>query len=131
MVESQIYNRPFGALDITGQPVVIEQFDVTPRIAYRDGRAVSVESFCVFNRTDLGSSTYARTTDGRYTEVHFDPEHGGGFRPVEVDRERLQELDDHNTHTIPLLGVLDRSMDEVKAVLEERGLQAYHVNLAV
>ena len=36
--------------------VRVGKFDVTPEILYREGKAVSVKTYCVFNMSDVGMS---------------------------------------------------------------------------
>ena len=105
---------------------MVDGFDVTPIVLYRDGTAIAVVSKCLYNGRFVALSIYARTPDGRYAEWHEDPEHGDWPRAVEVPRERLEELARCNPHMIPELNVLGESREEVDRVLGKKKLFAYH-----
>ncbi len=105
---------------------IVDGFDLTPTVLYREGIAVAVVSKCLFNGSAVALSIYARTPDGRYAEWHEDPEHGDWPRAEEVPRKRLEELAKYNPRMIPEVEILGKSRQEVEQVLERRKLFAYH-----
>ena len=103
-----------------------QEFDVTPEIMYQDGKAVKVVEHTVLNLTAEGISEYGITPEGKYTEWHFDPEHGGFLKPQEVPKSRLVELAEANPDTIPGHEVLGKTREEVEALLGKLNIEAYH-----
>ena len=109
---------------ISSSPV----FDTTPIIQYSasGGRASSITTYCIWNGTDLGSSTYGLKEREEYWEHHCDPEHGGQS-PRPIERSRLEEIDRMNPRSIPILSVLGTRRDQVEELLEQLGIEAKHI----
>ncbi|MEK6926348.1 MAG: hypothetical protein AABW50_03660 [Nanoarchaeota archaeon] len=103
---------------------VIYGFDVTPEIHYRNGKAVKIVKKCVYNQNDVGESEYCLTDGGKYTQWHFDPEHGGPLIPQPIEKSRLEELSKHNPHTIPCDLILGLGKKDIEKILTERKIEA-------
>ena len=107
-----------------------QEFDTTPKIYYREGICVKVETFCVVNGYSLASSTYGLSGDG-FTESHFDEHHGIYGRPnTVVPRSRLEQLDAANPRTMSYLRVLGSDRPSVEAHLRERRIDSKHIDLS-
>ena len=114
---------------LTGKREKIDDFDVTPVIAYRNGKAINITTYCVVNGYTLATSDYGLNRDGSYIESHFDEHHGIGGRTQVVPKSRLEEMDSLNPGFIPITRVLGSSMESVENILREKKLSAYHVGV--
>lgn len=125
-VTQLMINSPPWHDGLTGRAQAVDRFDVTPRITYRDGKAVKVTSYAVRNGFDLIASEYGLNEDGKFTEFHFDPEHGGDPAAHVVPESGLAKLDSATARSIPLLKVLGKNRVQVEAVLKRWSFNAYH-----
>jgi hypothetical protein len=106
----------------------IHGVDITPEIHYNsEGIAVQFVSYCLHNLVHLARSVYGFTSKREYTEWHEDPEHGGWFQAQVVPKSRLERLDEHNPHTIPLAKVLGSDERTVREILAQKGHEAKHI----
>ena len=112
---------------LTGKREKIDNFDVTPVITYRNGKAINVTTYCVVNGYTLSTSDYSLDNEGLFTESHFDEHHGLFGKPRAVPKSRLEEMDSLNPGFIPITRVLGSSMESIENILREKRLSAYHV----
>jgi len=102
--------------------------DTTPEIHYNpSGKAVQVVTYCVHNLAFRARSVYGLTSKGEYTEWHEDPEHGNWIQAEVVSKSRLEELDEHNPHTIPMAKVLGSNEKTVRKILAKKKREAKHI----
>ena len=106
-----------------------QDFDTRPRINYKCGIAVSVETYCITNGCSLSISTYEISSNG-FRESHFDENHGVFQCKVVVPRSRLAEIDKANPHMVSYLAILGADRSSVEEHFRERGLKAKHVDVA-
>jgi hypothetical protein len=101
--------------------------DTTPEIRYVNGRAASITTYCNVNNWTRSEHTTRLDEKGNYLESCFDEHHCISRNNEPVSRERLQELDHHNPHCIPVLSVLGTRRDQVEELLYELGMEARHI----
>ncbi|MBW2996981.1 hypothetical protein KY349_01430 [Candidatus Woesearchaeota archaeon] len=106
---------------------MVDGFDITPEVYFKDGKAVKVVTKFVWNGCAVGSSEYALLPDGTYTELHFDPEHGGSSEPRPVDRSRLERLAIVNPDSIPEVEILGADRAAVDIILKEKDIEANYL----
>ncbi|MBS3158036.1 hypothetical protein J4206_01985 [Candidatus Woesearchaeota archaeon] len=101
---------------------MIGDFDITPEIHYKDGKAVKVVKYSVRNGIARERSEYGLNKDGQYTEWHEDSEHGNWDMAKIVPRSRLEELSKGKT-SIPYAEVLGKDRTSVEKIMTERKIK--------
>ena|SRR3989339_1463050 len=95
-------------------------FDITPEIVYRDGIAVQLRRYAVFNRAYRAMSLFELRPDGSITEWHEDPEHGDWPSPQKMTAERLRDLAKYNRGSLDVREVLGKSEEKVGEKLKRK-----------